>query len=181
MNLSTACLSISTPECWTRAPCRPCGIDACRRFSSITDPSFLQRGGASCSSTIRMPNYVSRSLFKAWFPALHCAAYWPRRPRTAWQLIGVFSKHILLSTVLEGQLAPPQLGLVITRLVLCWLPEVPHCEALHCDQVDQELTRQFTDEQLRRLQDWLSVIKFKVNKRRIKALVGVLGSITDPA
>ena len=51
-------------------------------FSSITDPSFLQRGGASWSSTIRMPNYVSRSLFKAWFPALHCAAYWPRRPRT---------------------------------------------------------------------------------------------------
>ena len=86
-----------------------------------------------------------------------------------------------MSTILEGQLAPPQLGLVITRLVLCWLPEVPHREALHGDQVDQELTRQFTDEQLRRLQDWLSVIKFKVNKIRIKALVGVLGSITDPA
>ena len=82
INLSTACLSISTLECCTRAPCRPCGIDTCRRFRSITDSSFLQRGGASCSSTIRMPNYISRSLFKAWFPALHCAAYWPRRPRT---------------------------------------------------------------------------------------------------
>lgn len=82
--------------------------------------------------------------------------------------------------MLEGQPAPPQLGLVITRLVLCWLPAVPHCQALHCDQVVQELTRQFTDEQLRRLQDWLSFINIKVARRKIKALIGFFGSITDP-
>ena len=83
--------------------------------------------------------------------------------------------------MLEGHPAPPQLGLVFTRLVLCWLPAVPHCQALHCDQVVQELTQQFTDEHLRRLQDWLSVIKIEVSKRKIKALIGVFGSITDPS
>ena len=82
----------------------------------------------------------------------------------------------------EGHHAAPQLGWVIT--LLNWLPEVA-CQALHCDQVDQvdqELTRQFTDEQLRRLEDWLFVIKIKVLRGKWKqALIGVFGSITGPA